>query len=92
METPVDPFPVGWFSVGQAAGLRAGGVRPLCQHGRHLVLWRDESGEAHLLDAIKDPPMLARGDGPIAQLRRWSASFSRADRALTAAAHRESGE
>ena len=50
METPVDPFPVGWFSVGQAAGLRAGEVRPLRQHGRHLVLWRDESGEAHLLD------------------------------------------
>jgi 3-ketosteroid 9alpha-monooxygenase subunit A len=228
METPVDPFPVGWFSVGQAAGLRAGEVRPLRQHGRHLVLWRDESGEAHLLDVptvwreiaengidlthfhylhgvegvselvfgsaegpvwrsrcehavrtplgsrpasfdyelhgpgygwlrftiegaaeivflitivpievrlleltfhflrritddpgrremtgalvrevidqitddvpiwthkiIKDPPMLARGDGPIAQLRRWSASFSRADRTLTAAAHGESGE
>src|SRR5215470_26167 len=50
METPVDPFPVGWFSLGQAAGLRAGEVRPLRQHGRHLVLWRDESGEAHLLD------------------------------------------
>lgn len=27
---------------------------------------------------IKDPPMLARGDGPIAAFRRWSAQFSAA--------------
>jgi 3-ketosteroid 9alpha-monooxygenase subunit A len=51
METPVDPFPVGWFSVGQAGGLRAGEVRPLRRHGRHLVLWRDWDGDAHLFDA-----------------------------------------
>jgi len=51
METPLDPFPVGWFSVGPAAGLAAGEVRPLRRHGRDLVLWRGQSGDPHLLDA-----------------------------------------
>ena len=51
METQLDPFPVGWFPLGAAAELRAGDVRPVRRHGRNLVLWRDEDGAAHLLDA-----------------------------------------
>jgi phenylpropionate dioxygenase-like ring-hydroxylating dioxygenase large terminal subunit len=51
MNTPVDSFPVGWFSVGPAAGLSPGEVRPVRRHGRDLVLWRDADGAAHVLDA-----------------------------------------
>lgn len=51
MDTRLDPFPAGWFSAGPAAGLSTGEVRPLRQHGRNLVLWRDHGGAPHLLDA-----------------------------------------
>ena len=47
------PFPVpnGWFVVAEAAGLLSGEVRPLYYFGRDLVLFRDEDGAAHVLDA-----------------------------------------
>jgi phenylpropionate dioxygenase-like ring-hydroxylating dioxygenase large terminal subunit len=38
--------------VGWSADLAAGEVKPLYYFGRHLVLWRDSAGEAHLHDAI----------------------------------------
>lgn len=48
---PLDPFPFGWFHVAFAADLGPGDVRPLAAFGRQFVLWRDEAGEAHVLDA-----------------------------------------
>ncbi len=46
------PIPYGWFQVGFAGDVSVGTVHPLQYFGRHLVLWRDESGVAHLNDAF----------------------------------------
>jgi nitrite reductase/ring-hydroxylating ferredoxin subunit len=47
------PFPVpnGWFIVARADELQPGEVMPLYLFGRHLVLFRTESGEPRLMDA-----------------------------------------
>ena len=48
------PFPAyanGWFRVAYSNELRVGQVLPLYLLGRDLVLFRDEAGEAHVLDA-----------------------------------------
>ncbi len=47
------PFPVpnGWFAVVESAELPVGGVLALYYFARDLVLFRDESGGAHLFDA-----------------------------------------
>lgn len=45
------PVPFGWFHVAYPEELGAGQVTPLRYFGRDLVLWRDEAGEPHLLDA-----------------------------------------
>ena len=47
------PFdiPFGWFQVGWSDELQPGDVLARFYFGRHLVLWRDENGEAHLNDA-----------------------------------------
>ena len=50
---PVDlPFPSGWFALARAADLRPGQVQPAKLAGLDLVLFRDEAGAAHLLDAF----------------------------------------
>lgn len=48
---PLDPLPFGWFHAAFAADLAPGDVRPLAALGEHFVLWRDEEGEPHVLDA-----------------------------------------
>ncbi len=45
------PIPYGWFGVGYSADLRSGDVRAVHYFGRDLVLFRNEQGEAGLLDA-----------------------------------------
>ncbi len=48
------PFPAyanGWFRIAYSNELEAGQVLPLSLLGRELVLYRDEAGEAHVLDA-----------------------------------------
>jgi nitrite reductase/ring-hydroxylating ferredoxin subunit len=45
------PYPIGWFQVAYTNDLEAGGVVPLEYFGKHLVLFRTEDGEAHVLDA-----------------------------------------
>ena len=47
------PFdmPFGWFQVCWSSELAPGEVLPRYYFGRHLVLWRDEEGQAHLQDA-----------------------------------------
>ncbi|MDR7060346.1 MULTISPECIES: Rieske 2Fe-2S domain-containing protein [unclassified Sphingopyxis] len=45
------PIPYGWFGVGYGAELQVGDVRPVHYFGRDLVLFRNENGEAGLLDA-----------------------------------------
>jgi 3-ketosteroid 9alpha-monooxygenase subunit A len=47
------PFglPWGWFQVAWADELGVGDVLPRYYFGRHLALWRDERGAAHLNDA-----------------------------------------
>ena len=51
---PRTPFrvPFGWFEVCPSAELQTGQVIPLYLWGRHLVLWRDQRGIAHLNDAF----------------------------------------
>lgn len=49
---PLDPFPFGWFHAAFEEDLAPGDVRPLHLLNRHFVLWRDELGEAHVLDAF----------------------------------------
>ncbi|MCB1250571.1 MAG: Rieske 2Fe-2S domain-containing protein [Acidimicrobiales bacterium] len=48
------PFrmPYGWFQVAWSSELEPGAVVPRFYFGRHLVLWRDDDGEAHLNDAF----------------------------------------
>jgi len=45
------PIPFGWFCVGYSSDLAVGDVKPLRYFGRDLVLFRNEQGEAGLLDA-----------------------------------------
>jgi 3-ketosteroid 9alpha-monooxygenase subunit A len=46
------PYPYGWFVVGYGDELSRGQIRGVRYFGRELVLWRDESGRAHCMDAI----------------------------------------
>jgi phenylpropionate dioxygenase-like ring-hydroxylating dioxygenase large terminal subunit len=50
---PRYPFgmPYGWFQVAWSDELALGDVLPRYYFGRHLALWRDHSGVAHLNDA-----------------------------------------
>jgi nitrite reductase/ring-hydroxylating ferredoxin subunit len=45
------PIPYGWYFVGYCDELANGEVRPLHYFGRDLVLFRNESGRAGMLDA-----------------------------------------
>ncbi|MGH0036962.1 MAG: Rieske 2Fe-2S domain-containing protein [Myxococcota bacterium] len=45
------PIPDGWFQVGAGHELAAGQLTPLRYFGRELVLFRDETGAARVLDA-----------------------------------------
>lgn len=45
------PIPFGWFQVGWSNDLESGEVKPLQYFGRHLALWRDDNGVAHLNSA-----------------------------------------
>jgi phenylpropionate dioxygenase-like ring-hydroxylating dioxygenase large terminal subunit len=47
------PFgtPTGWFPIAFADDVARGAVLPVQAFGRELVLWRDEAGLAHVLDA-----------------------------------------
>jgi len=49
---PFPPYPNGWFRVAYSDDLAPGDVRPLHFLGRDLVLFRDEEGSAHVLDAF----------------------------------------
>jgi phenylpropionate dioxygenase-like ring-hydroxylating dioxygenase large terminal subunit len=46
------PIPFGWFQMGYSHELELGGVEPIERFGRHLVLWRDQEGVAHVNDAF----------------------------------------
>jgi len=46
------PIPFGWFQVGWPSDVTAGSVHPRYYFGRHLALWRDAAGVAHLNDAF----------------------------------------
>jgi phenylpropionate dioxygenase-like ring-hydroxylating dioxygenase large terminal subunit len=46
------PVPFGWFCVGYPEDFPTGQPRPLFYWGRHLVGWRDDSGEMHVMDAF----------------------------------------
>jgi nitrite reductase/ring-hydroxylating ferredoxin subunit len=48
---PFPPYPNGWFRAAYSSELPVSGVLPLAWFGRDLVLWRDEAGAPHLLDA-----------------------------------------
>ena len=49
---PRDGYPSGWFQVAWSDELVLGAVKPLRYFGRHLVLYRGQSGVAHLFDAF----------------------------------------
>lgn len=48
------PFtmPYGWFSVSETDDLAVGQAKAAYYLDRHLVVWRDETGEAHVQDAF----------------------------------------
>ena len=46
------PIPFGWFALTPGRDLPPGGVQPLYYFGEHLVLFRTEDGEPHLLEAF----------------------------------------
>lgn len=48
---PFPPFPNGWFQIAYSDELQPGDVVPVHAVGKQLVLFRTESGEAHVLDA-----------------------------------------
>jgi phenylpropionate dioxygenase-like ring-hydroxylating dioxygenase large terminal subunit len=46
------PIPFGWFAMGYPEDFSVGEPRPLFYFDRHLVGWRDEAGEMHVMDAF----------------------------------------
>ena len=48
---PFPRYPNGWFQVAYSDELLAGGVMPLHYFGQHMVLFRGEDGQPHVLDA-----------------------------------------
>lgn len=46
------PVPFGWFQVAWSSELNIGDVKPLMYFGRHLAMWRDNDGVAHVNDAF----------------------------------------
>ena len=48
---PFPAYPNGWFRMAYSSELATGEVKPLHYFGRELVLFRDEQGAAHVLDA-----------------------------------------
>ena len=44
--------PFGWYGIAFAEDLKAGEIKPLHYFGREMVLFRTESGEAHVIDAF----------------------------------------
>lgn len=49
---PFTHNPKGWYMIALSKELAKGEVKPLQYFGQDLVLFRDENGEAHLLDAF----------------------------------------
>lgn len=49
---PPGGFPSAWYVLGPSGRLRPGDVQSVHYFGRDLVLFRTESGEAHLVDSI----------------------------------------
>jgi phenylpropionate dioxygenase-like ring-hydroxylating dioxygenase large terminal subunit len=49
---PIAPYPEGWYRVAWSRDLRPRAVLPLRWFGRDFVLYRGESGRAHVLDAF----------------------------------------
>ena len=47
----IPPYPNGWFQVAYSDELHPGDVVPLTYFGEELVLFRDEAGVAHVLEA-----------------------------------------
>jgi len=45
-------MPFGWFQVAWSEEIPAGESVPAFYFGRHLSIWRDDSGEAHVWDAF----------------------------------------
>jgi len=52
--TPRYPFsiPFGWYAVAEVGDLEVGQTKALYYFDQHLVLWRDELGEPHVMDAF----------------------------------------
>jgi nitrite reductase/ring-hydroxylating ferredoxin subunit len=46
------PMPFGWFQVAWSDDIEVGASVPAYYFGRHLAIWRDESGTAHVWDAF----------------------------------------
>ena len=46
------PVPYGWFQVSWSNDLEVGQAKAIYAFGKHLVLWRDEEGTAHVQDAF----------------------------------------
>ena len=46
------PIPFGWFTVGWPDDVKPGETKDLEYFGKHLVLWRDDNGVAHLNSAF----------------------------------------
>ena len=48
---PFSPFPDGWYQVAKSSELARGEVRPIRYFGQDLVLYRTDSGVAHVTSA-----------------------------------------
>jgi phenylpropionate dioxygenase-like ring-hydroxylating dioxygenase large terminal subunit len=46
------PLPVGWFAVAESPDVGVGQTKAAYYFDTHLVLWRDESGGIHVMDAF----------------------------------------
>ncbi|HYI60442.1 MAG TPA: Rieske 2Fe-2S domain-containing protein [Acidimicrobiales bacterium] len=46
------PLPYGWFQVCEPEEVAAGATKALYYFDRHLVAWRDDGGELHVMDAF----------------------------------------
>ena len=60
-------IPYGWYFVAYSDELKSGDVRPLHYFGRDLVLFRNESGQAGVLDAYCPHMGAHLGDGGVVE-------------------------
>ena len=71
------PIPFGWYALAYSAELSLGDVKPLFYFDEHMVLFRTEAGQAHVMEAFCPHLGAHLGHGGKVARRCADLSFSR---------------